>query len=651
MWPLPADYWDDSSTEEYRRLSRINACRTRGTPEDTVHAFSFFRNHYLLPDPSDDFNPMFYDPPIKDLVQFHYEQIYRMASHRLNAMAFPRGGGKSMNLMSYLLFNLVAGIQWQGTLYVSKYNPFVKRWGTLLKEQIIENKRIVEDWGRLDPPQRTGGWSIDLLRLTNRSQLTLFSFDGRVRGARGHAFLDDIEQDPDNKSGVADPVEIERISDRVRRVIIPQLRENQSLAFQGTPVHERCLLVHILTCDDPEASNYDTQFRSVERGGHWHKMNLCNEQQAEEFFGKKHLQFMRETLGPSAYMAEFGGRPQSSKERVFSLDGPLHEYWIRDQDEWTYQDPWRSKATVHYQECSGSSQIQMTPTEKNWSDLVEGMSRCVVVDPKKSSTQSGDWAVVHVLGTDHRNDLWSLDLWAGREPAHVVADKMFETAIRWRVPIIGVEEGPFQVAFYEQASVKQAELLNQLGWVPQLMPLKPVPYLRKGERIRRLEWRFPWGKVKLPGHRSSDHPYRMLYDQITDFTEDLGNLHHDDAIDTLEMGQQVLSGRRGTPSYVETQETPMEMLMAGRTYIHGSPIAGYLNFGAMDVRDIDRIVGARQNAALQGTLEGAPGLDVDQGAGVYTNPDEDPDEPDGDGPGFYQDDLFTVDHDTEPDDV
>lgn len=605
-WPLPWDYTE--LTADGRKLARVNACMCQQTPETAVLSWQFFCEYYLRG--HDNYDPLFYED-WKSPARFHLEMIRWFESFQFSAMAFPRGGGKTTTIRSYALFKAITTWQFFVNLYVSKFTPFVTETMDIFKSQLTENKRLLNDFGRLAPIRGKGVWSASSAKLTNGSRLRLWSFDGGLRGARGHFMnADDIEKDPTVSK--PDPDKIMQIRQRFMRVIMPTLRyggtdnplEYSSMSITGTLIHQQCLLNHILTCDDPSSADYDKEFRSVERGGYWKKINLANVWDNNghsvwpEMWTDDQLHRKAEMMSASAWASEFGGNPISDEEPLFFIDNDRHEYRLTDIDEYTYTEPFRSNARVSWNVCKGYNDITLEPHSELWRDKINGMIRGITVDVATGLTAGHDFSVVHVIGLDHNNDLWSLDLWQERVSDAVLIRKIWEYAIRWHVSIIGIEAVGLQEQYFHAAQEQSHQMLETLGWVPQMRPITHGT-IDKGLRIKRLEWRWNFGRIKYPRDRRNSKPYADLYLQTVYFTPDLANLKHDDCIDTMEMGQTLLKGQRGASPIVTSPSNFVERMLAGETKVDGTNVSLASFVGPRDLpRDLlEQILQVRRAAS------------------------------------------------------
>lgn len=607
-WPLPPEYGTvgpGGLSPQGKINARVNACRMQQTPELAVHAWDFFCNYYLRA--HDGYDPMFYEdwvPP----ADIHYSMIYWFEKYPFTAMAFPRGGGKTTTIRSYALFKVVTNWQFFVNLYVSKYDPFVVEAMDVFKQQLTHNRRLLRDWGELAPPRGQGVWRATSIRLNNGARIRCWAVDGALRGTRGHFNnADDIEKDPDEDR--PSPEKIAKNKRKFLKVILPTLRysgatdsERQaSMAITGTLTHQQCLLNHILTCDDADSSDYDEQFLSVDNGGFWMKANYGNVYDAEghsvwqEMWSDDDLAAKARMMGYSNWSSEYGGEPISPEKPLFEMEPDTHEYWLENEDEFVTLSPFQSQARVHWNLCTGNRTLVTTPQTELWAEKVSAMTRVITVDVASGLEAHHDYSVIHVMGLDHNNDLWSLDLWQDRVTDAVLIDKIWEYAMRWQISILGIEAVGLQEQYFHAAQEKAHIMLDSVGWVPQMRPITHG-HLDKGLRIKKLEWRFNYGKIKYPGDRRQQNPYDKLYFQTLAFTVDQGNLKHDDCIDTTEMAQNLLKGQRGAAPIAAAPSTPVDRLLAGETHYEGTevPLWSGVDFHHLQPEVLEQILTVRR---------------------------------------------------------
>jgi len=593
LWPLPPDY--AALTGEGQRMARVNACRLQQTPKLALHSWRYFCRQYLAPEVLPDgstWDSCFYERYEEPSV-LHYRLIHLMESVTRLALAMPRGGAKSTVFTSYSLYKMVTNPQWLVNYYTSKFDPLVKRFFDKTKTQLAFNERLVNDFGVLKPKRGEGIWGGDYIRLNNFSSACGFSIDGKLRGPRatGLNIVDDIERDPE-LGKLPSPEEVEETNRKIVQVIIPTMREGVPLAVGGTLLHQRSFINHACTEADPGSPDFDARFASVNQGGTWHKRIYawCDAQGNSywpEVWTPTYIEQLRRELGPAIFATEMENRPISEGERTFTIDPKLHEYHVDvpPDDLSPYEEPFRSHATVRWHECSGSAPVTASPKTTAWSEHVKQMVRGIVVDSIENPSPTSDFAVVLVGGMDMRGDLWLLDLYAAKKANTQLCYELWHLIQKWQIPLVGAEDAAFCEEYFNQSQQLQDHLMETLGFVPQCLSLKPPTNMSKGQRIRRIEWRFPWGKIKYPADRSRDSGWAMLYDQTLRFTEDLKNLRHDDCIDTVEMLQRLLKGQRAVAlPQASNEEDPVQRFLEGESF---DPATGAALLTPADIPRLD----------------------------------------------------------------
>jgi hypothetical protein len=117
-----------------------------------------------------------------------------------------------------------------------------------------------------------------------------------------------------------------------------------------------------------------------------------------------------------------------------------------------------------------------------------------------------------------------------------------------------------------------------IGWQPRIMPVKYPTNTGKPQRISGLEWRYGAGKIKYPAHLKNKWPFKMLYAQTADFTNDLALLRYDDALDTVAMTQYVVHSKGVRAAKPRPDRTTLtEQIKTGRSLIRGIPILSGIN--------------------------------------------------------------------------
>ncbi len=590
LWPLPGDY--AALTTEGRQLARRNACLNVETTQDAVRSWMYFCRQYLMPDYAQGFDPMFYHPPVRDFGFIHPLIVAGIHGHVQSCIAMPRGSAKTTTLHAYFLWLMHIAVQYRIRLYKAGDGQVVGEVRAL-RDQFEGNSRLIDDFGNLVPNRNEGIWSHHTIRTAGtKCSLAVESVWGqRQRGGRGDKIvLDDVEFDPDNP--MTSDNDVERLKTRVFKVLLPMMESGASLAILGTKIHCRSLL-NSISLPDKLAPDRDPRFRDAL----WYKLDVPYRVVHE---GKPILAWSkfddtftaqkRATMGDAEFAAEYESSPMSAEETPFTIVPEHHEYTVTGDTELLLEQPFgqHDDVVVNYGECSGVGDLRLVGRSVPWSEFLRGLYRFITVDYAYTSKKTSDWCVVHVLGADHRNDLWSLDLWRGQVKFPALVGKVWELALRWQAQCLGVEAYPVQEQYFEDVAAFGEKVIATYGYFPSLKKISPP--IDKGTRILRLTWRFERGKIKLPADRRLVQPYFSLYQQIRLFTQDLANLAHDDEIDTLSMSSDVLGGRvRATPVKNDVR-TVLERMEAGETVSEfGLPLIDALPLEAIPGKILRRL--------------------------------------------------------------
>lgn len=217
------------------------------------------------------------------------------------------------------------------------------------------------------------------------------------------------------------------------------------------------------------------------------------------------------------------------------------------------------------------------------------MRRFITVDSSRTTTPTSDFSVVHVMGFEnsheHRDTLYSLDIWIGRVRPEELLRQVYRLALKWDVNLIGVEAYPIMAEFYERVKDNLPGLYGDNIRVPRVIPLKFPPKMAKEDKIMQMEWRFRHFRVKLPIDRRQEPGYARLFYEIENFTEDMALLDHDDAIDTLAMHQAIGKQHQGLAPDIFKPVNLIEEMKKGETESLGVPLMSGIN--AADLTDAD----------------------------------------------------------------
>lgn len=558
-WPLPPNYLVLDG--EGKRLARLNACMMRASPEAQVASWAFFCSYYLRPDDRATFDPMFYERPVFSTPKVHYRMVLSWSRNKPSVHGLPRGHGKSVCLESYVLFRLCSNRGDSVNIYKGT-DGHVAEFFDKLKHQLESNERIREDFGNLVPRRGEALWSNRRLRTNNQNKLRGFSISGQKRGPRSKfSALDDVERDDEKKEQTDD--DFIKIRRAILKVILPTLdTPESSITVVGTTVGRRSFLYH-MKGESNLYEDIDPRFSDKL----WEKNFYKAEGLWKEKFTDGFLALRREQLGDALYSTEYENDPQSEERTIFDIQPVLHEYVITDTDNKEYESPWESISKVTYHQTHGiQGRISTTPVSIRWRDFISSLYRFITVDYAYTSSAASDWNVIHVLGLDQLGNLFSLDMWHGKESLATVCDNMWRLAFLWSVTEVGVESYPIQESWYDLIQMLSSTIKSNSVHVPIMRKIVPPIGMSKGEKITRLESRWNKGQVKLPSHRRFEPAYSLLYDQVRSFTPDLQNLPKDDHIDTLGMSADMIRGLAVSASASPQRMTPLDRMVSGELY-------------------------------------------------------------------------------------
>jgi len=557
-YPLPPDY--ETLSPEGQRLARVNAVSLRETPEDYVWSWHFFREYYLKPEES-----MFYLEPAPSS-KFHYDLAYFRGAYPRNVILAPRGSAKSTVVgTEFILLDALAGPR-TPTLLVLAKDAFVEQRFAKLMIQLEHNPRIFDDFGAVRPTRgQAGTYNKHCIMLPSGVEIYGESIQSITRGYRVKFLLfDDVEYDP------TDPASNDKLRglfrDKFRAIFLPMLRKGSSVYVIGTG-HRRDLLVYHMahTKDDPTFTGPEWNRRIYTAKG---PSGLLWEGGLPQDF----LDTQALALGDK-FSAEYMNDPQSATEPALVVDPALCEYEVEGNP----QAPLTSEAPTRWNDChrEPSGAVRQAERTAPFREVLGGMTRFITIDLALTQGPDSDFSVVHVMGLDRLNQLWSLEVWGGKVRQGILLDKAWALAEKWGVRMIGTEDVGIHQEMIAQLIDKAALLREQRGASPGIVRIKYVQEIRKGPRICSMGWRFRRGLVKLPRHLAGDAHVAELYRQIKLATPDLALLVHDDYVDTMAMACEMVQGTTPQRERFAPPESPEARIVRGE-YTDEAGIPHYL---------------------------------------------------------------------------
>ena len=580
-WPLPPDY--DQLTDAGQRQARLAVLTDQDSPRALVTAWELFRNLYLKTR-----GEAFYRGGFSESPDFHYQGMWDVGLHARNAMAAPRGFGKSVIFgLELPMFLLLTRHFYDIILCLSTDKLVEARFDKIIAE-LTTNPAILADFGEMKPK----------------------------RGARPKLFiLDDPEYDPDAKDSAATTRLLhEKFEMYLFRQIIPMLEQGSSIFWIGTMINRRAFLFNACSGEDSRFDGWNRRVLEaiVPDPKHPAQTKLL----WAEKWNEKFLAARKKEIGTSAFSAEYLNNPISDQEKILAIDPILNEYSIPNllvptgdkgvpgnlNSVGTVFGPelLGNDYTVKYHQKAARSmdslleideEKDITIHEKSSRELFGSMYRIATVDVAHGLSSRHDYSCISILGFDRSNCMWILDMWMGRvREAHLIS-QIYKMGYAWRVKVVGIEAISVQMSLVESAAeyFGNQELTN--GWGPKVMPIRYPANLSKADRIGGLEVRFLNGRIKYPAHLAERWPFDALYDQTRKFTPDLALLRFDDAIDTVAMGQYVIHARGAKGPIIDPgQMTLAERIQTNTPIVPGIPILSGVNMSQITEEVLEALI-------------------------------------------------------------
>lgn len=594
---LPYDY--QALTGEGKRRARIAACTPfEGmTPEQFADSYEFFVSYYLCRDPDSEDVAEFYPPPRLPSPPLHRELIADLARYQKHLFIHPRYFGKSILFSeSVPLWLAITNRKFSVVIVCSNNKNTQRRLGNI-SQQILHNPRIIADFGNMKPARGDASWSQSNLNLINGSSIFGAPITSKLHGLHpDYLVLDDIEGDCEDSSlGLNDPVRLRAGIERsLFRTLLPTLRPGKVCVWIGT-THDRSTLIwHAYESkDDPRWKSWNKDKQAVywdDEDGERHY--LWPEMYTPEFIEAQILE-----IGRAAFQAEFMNQPASDEDRELCLDDTYHLYWATNglpisEDE---SDPLESRTTIEWNERfkdeeGREQQRRCSKVAGGQNGLFSGMYRVLTCDWGREVKTTADYSCIAITGIDSRKHWWLLDLWLGRVPNDRLVEMIYSYGRKWRVQVVGVEAASIGKQLNERV---YTDLVEARDWPVRVRPIKYASGVSKSDRISSMQWRFTRNYIHFPGELVNSKYWTMLHEQIENYTPDLKNLTHDDAIDTLSMVNSIYRTPPSVANQEDAKRNVVEMLRSGKTVDDATGIS-YLS--AMDPSEItDEMVRAMRD--------------------------------------------------------
>jgi hypothetical protein len=548
-YPLPPDY--PKLSLDGQRKARLNALTLQETPEDLVHAWAFFRSHYLEPTEAGWYKHWEPSPPM------HYQIIHDMGKWSRNAYAAPRGFSKSTVLREAGMLLALTRPSFDELLVMCTIKKYRKAMEAI-KWQFERNALINDDFTplfgeRLQPKRGQRPWGSEEMKLPNGSLIEGGSIESALRGGRpDFLIIDDPEYDEDEGT---DQLKILGDFEKLLfKTLLPMLLKGSGLFWIGTLITRQSYLYTVTNGEDPRFKHFNRRVLTIE--------DPSGNPIWEERWDKQSIADLREMLGESAFQSEYMNNPGSASSRLLKIHPEFGWYTVDGQPE-KEANPFYSTDPLYYKKMvKTATEIRVQDVTVPYGDWLSGLWRIATVDFIRKPSPHSDFACVGVYGFDESDTLWVLDMHLERVRGAPFIRKIFEMGMFWKVHLIGTEAVPVQDDIAHETAETIAEMASGTGWLPRVVPIRYArrhvkntdtpTVVSKGERIGAMEARFNRCKIRFPAHRRKEFGISQLIHQIEYFTLDLSLLRHDDAVDTLAMHQYVPrrkgSGPRAHPS-------------------------------------------------------------------------------------------------------
>jgi len=556
---LPPDY--PTLTAREQKAARLNGIMLQTvSPAHFVRAWNLMRTYYLRQLPDGVFYKDFIPSP-----PCHFDAVRDLATYQLNAWAFPRGSGKSTVLGKEVPLLLAYGRPHFDMLLILAKDSFVQKRFSLFMRMIEGNKYLLNDFGSLKPGRGPDVYNHNLIQLRNGVQLQGMAVEGKMLGERPDLILpDDPEHD---KAMVANPnpdALLEAFERLLFGTLMPMLREGSCMGWIGTLLSARSFLYNVTHSTEVRYSFWN---RRILAGLQEDGRSLWPAKWNEEALGK-----MRMMWGEEMFQTHMQNRPGTGKARTLHIHPEYCTYNVEKEDDAFGVTPLTSGArlvTTRPVKLSDTGDVQPEPVSRSYGETVREMHRILTVDFAFTTTKRSDFSCAMVLGFENSplftDTLWVLDMWLGKKTPADFINVVLGMAYKWQVRKIAAEAVTIQQQLVDQIASGLDAFEYSAGWKPNVIPIRYPANLKKAQRIAGLEWRFRKYRVKLPGHLRDVLPWRELFRQIEDFSEDMSALRYDDAVDSLAMHQFVGRPRSSTHRLPAGERimSPVEAIKSG----------------------------------------------------------------------------------------
>jgi len=613
-WPLPAEYGELSADgQRQARLHVLTYYRTPGLKTKQISfwfkvAWDFFRTWYLKPEGED-----FYKGGFRASPSWHYDVVGDIQEFLFNIQGHPRGGGKSVIGAAELPLMLALTRPNFVTCICSSTQGLIPEKVTKIKLQVVENKRILADFGTMRPRGRSDlrPFNDKILHLMNNSEIHFVSLGQRQRGKRPMLYiLDDPEYDGKNTIERKEVLRQE-MEDHMQKIVIGMLPENCGILWLGTMLGKRSYLYHACFTKDKDFQSWN---KRVVSGA---KLDRATGNVVESCWpanwSVEFLQFKKDTMGLN-FMSEIMNNPVSETDRLLSCEPVRNEYTFdllppnKDDREAPHLPHPDALMTYYYNKgfntMTGKQRWQKDTVKAK--DYFDNLYKILLFDYAGTVTASADYSCILILGFDARNTAWCLDSWLGKMQDNGLMSMVMRYGEAWDCTYIGLESAGAQIKLAKQAELmldqRQDTGLSSIEWQPRIRPIKYPGNPQKGFLIAYLKPDFEQGKIKLPGSLKHMWPWKAAYVQIKDFTISLEHLRKDDWIDTLAMKNYAKHGKGDAKPTrgLDPNQEKVDALKAGKPVVPGYDSCQGLGIDEISEEMLD-VIAAKQYA--QGEYE------------------------------------------------
>lgn len=615
-YPLPKDY--PTLSEEGKRQARVNGMRqwmlgydaharlVRGGPcnfyeltpgekrrvmlrkgDAMVASVRLFNRMYLVPGHDEAgekvWDPLFYGTTILPRPKFHDDGLRLHATNKYLAEVEPRGSAKTTDLRISCLMKMATRPA-HDIVYTTASHPLAEITGDKIKYQLQENALLNDDFapeygGFFKPDRGASSWGITYFVARNRASFKISSVESVQRGLRPNDYvLDDPEWDPASSTDMQ--ITRDEMDHLITRVIMPMVQHpGATLWWRGTFVSQRHFLWAAMedqTVVGPDGKPLTEAviegFREWKRRivdvleetpeglkSVWSHMWPTDEEE------KRRLGLPEETrtllqvekaMTTPAFMAEMRGKPGTGGAAYFGkLTEREHGYWYDEDtiDTSITLRPTGSKAVLCW--YRGDKLLKLPLHE-----FVRKYPTFITIDPAYTENATSDFKVVTCMAVSDTNELFVLDTWrSNKEPVNTMNQQAFQMAERWGSVAIcpeKVKESHSAIAGLMEIVRTRASDVMGVTHLAQVKPIAVPTTIDKTSKIAALQYRFQYGKIKLPMKMRGSDKWRPLFNQIQDFNPHAagGGLKKDDDLDTVCMSQFVVK----LPRVLGAVQAPME---------------------------------------------------------------------------------------------